>query len=78
MTIDDLASPQPAIVEVQARISETTSRDLRGVGELSSSLAAHFNTTPTVIEGRKGPFGRTPYEDDPVQWSDVQLWPVQL
>jgi arginase len=64
MTIDDLARPQPAIVEVQARISEATSRDLRGVGELSSALAAHFNTTPTVLEGRKGPFGRTPYEDD--------------
>ena len=64
MTIDDLASSQPAIVEVQARISEATSRDLRGVGELSSALAAHFNATPTTIEGRKGPFGRTPYDED--------------
>jgi arginase len=64
MTIDDLASQQPAIVEVQARISETTSRDLRGVGELSSSLSTHFGVTPTTIQGRSGPFERTPWEDD--------------
>lgn len=64
MTIDDLASPQPAIVEVQARISEATSRDLRGVGELSSALAAHFGVTPKTIQGRSGPFGRTPWEED--------------
>jgi arginase family enzyme len=64
MTIDDLARQQPAIVEVQARISETTSRDLRGVGELSSALAAHFRVTPTVVKGREGPFGRTPWEED--------------
>jgi arginase len=64
MTIDDLATQGPALIEVQARISETTSRDLRGVNELSSALAAHFNTTPTTVEGRKGPFGRTPYDED--------------
>jgi arginase family enzyme len=64
MTIDDLATTQPALIEVQARISETTSRDLRGVNELSAALAAHFDLTPTTVEGRNGPFGRTPYEQD--------------
>jgi arginase family enzyme len=64
MTIDDLASPQPALIEVRARISEATARDLRGVGELAEALAAHFAVTPAVIEGRAGPFERTPYAQD--------------
>jgi arginase len=64
MTIDDLAGAQPAIVEVQARISETTSRDLRGVGELSAAMAARYDVVPTVVEGRRGPFERTPWDDD--------------
>jgi arginase family enzyme len=64
MTIDDLASPQPALVEVQARISEETSRDLRGVAELSGALSAQFGVAPTIVQGRAGPFERTPYQDD--------------
>jgi arginase len=64
MTIDDLASPRPALIEVRARISETTSRDLRGAAELTAALAAHFDVTPTVVDGRAGPFVRTPYEQD--------------
>jgi arginase len=64
MTIDDLASPQPALIEVQARISETTGRDLRGASELAAALSTHFATEPTVIQGRSGPFGRTPYDED--------------
>ena len=64
MTIDDLAATRPALVEVQARISETSARDLRGVGELSSALATHLDIAPTVIQGRAGPFGRTPWEED--------------
>ena len=64
MTIDDLASQQPALIEVQARISESTARDLRGVGELSTALAQHFGVEPTVLQGRSGPFERTPYDQD--------------
>lgn len=64
MTIDDLASQQPALIEVQARISESTARDLRGVGELSAALSQHFGVEPTVVQGRSGPFERTPYADD--------------
>lgn len=64
MTIDDLASHQPALIEVQARISEATARDLRGTGELSAALATHFGVEPTVVQGRSGPFARTAYEDD--------------
>jgi arginase len=64
MTIDDLALVSPALIEVQARISEETARDLRGVGELTAALASHLNTEPTVIQGRAGPFARTPYDED--------------
>ncbi|HEX4692594.1 MAG TPA: arginase family protein [Solirubrobacteraceae bacterium] len=64
MTIDDLAAIQPALIEVQARISESTARDLRGAGELASALSTHFGVEPTVIQGRAGPFGRTPYDGD--------------
>jgi arginase len=64
MTIDDLAFITPALIEVQARISEETARDLRGVGELTAALSTHLNLEPTVIQGRSGPFARTPYEAD--------------
>ena len=63
MTIDDFASP-PALIDVQARISETTGRDLRGASELAAALSTHFAVEPTVIQGRSGPFGRTPYDED--------------
>jgi arginase len=64
MTIDDLASPRPALIEVMARISESTGRDLRGASELGAALSTHFAVEPTVIQGRSGPFGRTPYHED--------------
>lgn len=64
MTIDDLVAQQPALIEVQARISELTGRDLRGAAELATALETHFDTEPTVVEGRSGPFGRTPYDED--------------
>jgi arginase len=64
MTIDDLVARQPSLIEVQARISETTARDLRGAGELAAALASHFAIEPTVVQGRAGPFERTPYEED--------------
>jgi arginase family enzyme len=78
MTIDDLATTQPALIEVQARISETTSRDLRGVNELSAALAAHFGVTPMTVEGRSGPFGRTPYEEDLRASRDVLTQAAEL
>ncbi len=64
MTIDDLASQQPALIEAQARISEATARDLRGTGELSAALASHFGVEPIVVQGRSGPFERTSYDED--------------
>ena len=64
MTIDDLAAARPALIEVRARISETTERDLRGVAELSAALATHFDVTPITVEGRSGPFERTSWEED--------------
>jgi arginase family enzyme len=52
------------LVPVHARISEATPRDLRGVDELSRVLAARHDVAPAAIEGRRGPFGRTAWDDD--------------
>jgi len=49
------------LVAVEARISEPTPRDLRGVRDLARALAP---PEPTIIAGRKGPFGDTPWAED--------------
>src|SRR5689334_149207 len=51
-------------VAVRARISEETPRDLRGVDLLAARLPARLGVEIATIEGRQGPFGRTPFEDD--------------
>ncbi len=51
----------PALTSVEARISEETPRDLRGVRLLRDALGA---ADAVVLPGREGPFGRTPWEDD--------------
>ena len=49
------------LVAVEARISEQTPRDLRGVRTLARALAP---PQATRIEGRSGPFGDTPWAED--------------
>ena len=49
----------PALTSVEARISEETPRDLRGVRLLRDALGE-----AVVLAGREGPFARTPWEDD--------------
>ena len=48
------------LTAVRARISEDTPRDLRGVGELAAALGG----ADRIVTGRRGPFERTPWEDD--------------
>ncbi|MGN6380517.1 MAG: arginase family protein [Gaiellales bacterium] len=55
---------RPAILAVRARISEETPRDLRGVDLLSHLLERRLGERPATVEGRREPFGRTPWEDD--------------
>ena len=54
----------PGVIGLYARISENTPRDLRGVETLVELAARTFNVEPCVIEGRRQPFGRTPWKDD--------------
>jgi len=49
------------LVAVEARISEQTPRDLRGVRTLAQALAP---PQATRIEGRSAPFGDTPWAED--------------
>jgi arginase family enzyme len=58
-----LRTPSCAVA-VRARISEETPRDLRGVDLLADRLPARLGVTIEPIEGRRGPFGRTPFADD--------------
>ncbi|WP_157592728.1 arginase family protein [Solirubrobacter soli] len=52
------------LTAVDARISEDTPRDLRGVRELRTRLEAAYGTKALTIEGRQGPFERTHWRDD--------------
>jgi arginase len=49
---------------VQARISEQTPKDLRGVRVLAPALARRLSLRPATIAGRAGPFGDTPWRED--------------
>jgi arginase family enzyme len=54
-----------ALTIVDARISEDTPRDLRGVRVLAAHLDERFGPAPgTRLEGRRGPFERTSWRDD--------------
>lgn len=53
------------IVALQARISESSPHDLRGVEMLAHALPPALETSePERIHGRQGPFGHTPWEED--------------
>jgi len=52
------------LVAVQARISEQTPKDLRGVRVLAPALARRLSVQPTTLAGRNGPFGDTPWRED--------------
>lgn len=52
------------LISLQARISERTPRDLRGVEALTELAARTLKTEPWVIEGRREPFGQTPWDQD--------------
>ena len=52
------------LTAVEARISEDTPRDLRGVRELKDRLARVYGVEPVTISGRQGPFERTHWRDD--------------
>jgi arginase len=52
------------LTAVEARISEDTPRDLRGVRELKDRLARVYGVEPLTISGRQGPFERTHWRDD--------------
>jgi arginase len=54
----------PNVVAVRARISEETPRDLRGVDLLSELLERLLGEPVSAVEGRREPFGRTPWPDD--------------
>jgi arginase len=54
----------PALIALHARISENTPRDLRGVETLEGLAATRCGVAPRSIAGRRGPFGRTPWQDD--------------
>ena len=56
--------PPVAVTAVAARISETTPRDLRGVEVLRKVLEEGLGVDAHMLEGRRQPFGRTPWEDD--------------
>ena len=56
--------PGPAVIAVRARISEETPRDLRGVDLLSDLLRRRLGESLSVVDGRREPFGRTPWPDD--------------
>ena len=49
---------------MQARISEQTPKDLRGVRVLARALARRLSLRPAIIAGRDGPFGDTPWRED--------------
>jgi arginase family enzyme len=52
------------LTALDARISEDTPRDLRGVKELSKRLERAYAVTAHTIAGRQGPFERTHWRDD--------------
>jgi len=52
------------LVAVQARISEQTPKDLRGVRVLAPALARRLSVQPATLAGRDGPFGDTPWRED--------------
>ena len=52
------------LTAVDARISEDTPRDLRGVRLLRDELARAYGVEPHTIPGRNGPFERTHWRDD--------------
>jgi arginase family enzyme len=55
---------QTRLISLYARVSENTPRDLCGVETLTSYAAATLKVEPNIVEGRRLPFGRTPWEDD--------------
>ena len=54
----------PRIIPVRSRISEQTPRDLAGVDLLTERLARRGLAVGEGIEGRREPFGVTPWRDD--------------
>jgi len=52
------------LLGVEARISERTPNDLRGVRQLAPALGARRAVRPAVLAGRVKPFAPTPWEDD--------------
>jgi prepilin-type processing-associated H-X9-DG protein len=52
------------LTAVDARISEDTPRDLRGVRALRDRLEQAYGTRAHTITGRDGPFERTHWRDD--------------
>jgi arginase len=51
----------PVLLPVRARISEQTPRDLAGIDLLAERLGVPVGP---ALEGRRGPFGVTPWRDD--------------
>lgn len=57
-------SVPPRVIALQARISENTPRDLRGLETLARLAAERFGTVPRLVEGQHGPFARTAWRED--------------
>jgi len=60
------------LTAVDARISEDTPRDLRGVRALRGRLERKYRTEAHTITGRQGPFERSQWRDD-LEQSHAQL-----
>jgi arginase family enzyme len=60
-----------SIISLQARISENTPRDLRGVHTLTELAVRTFGIESFVVEGRTLPFARTPWEEDLAASRDI-------
>ena len=56
--------PHTRVIPVRARISEQTPRDLVGVDLLVARLASRGMALDAPVEGRRGPFGITSWQDD--------------
>src|SRR5258708_13034783 len=50
----------PRVIALEARISENTPRDLRGVRTLARLASAQLPAAPQVIVGRRNPSAHTP------------------
>ena len=53
-----------SVIALQARISETTPRDLQGIALLTDRVRETLGAEPSIILGRQGPFGHTPWKED--------------